>query len=91
MREIKTIKPKETIKADLTILEMGDLFREALLYGRVRIATFNDGTFTAKIKRGVGKSDIETSFKCFPNPSQALMHAIDEAREWGLPLLEVTI
>lgn len=72
-------------------LDLSELFREALKHGAPRISTFNDGTFSARISRNLGNSEIATGFEAYSTPERAMLAAIEEALLWGLPDLEVKI
>lgn len=72
-------------------LELGGLFREALKHGGASVRTLDNGRFSATITRGLGKSELRTGFATHATPEKALLAAIEEARLWGLPDLEVRI
>lgn len=72
-------------------VEMGELFREGMKFGAVRIYTHDSGVFSVTIERALGASTVKTGFKTFSTPERALLHALEEAELWGLPELPVRI
>lgn len=82
---------KVTAAGSAQPFELGDLFREAMKHGAPRVTTHGDHAFCARIERQLGNSLLVTGFKTYSTPERAMLAAIEEARLWGLPDLEVKI
>ncbi len=70
------------------VFTIDSLWYECAKHGRVSIYTLENGKISADIERNVGKSKLKTSHKSFQTAEKALLHALLEAEEWGLPELE---
>ena len=71
-------------------LNLSDLWRLACVYGVPSIYGREDEEpIAARIERNLGNSTIETGYIAGPTPEAALLAAIEEAKTWGLPLVEV--
>ena len=76
------------------LMSLDELFAEAATYGFLSIrhhsiSTSSGPIFAAAIHRNVGQGTLKTQSHWEIDPRKALLGAVLEAKDWGLPLLEI--